>query len=111
VDTTAHLVTAIGARARGVVTNGKAPRFAWATAPVASRVGSCPTDCGGRCCGRCPCPTLLSLGSVAFISIKGEGFARHPHPFGARPVGCAPRAASGAALDADSSHDTATAST
>jgi hypothetical protein len=76
VDMTAHLVTAIGARARGIVTNGKAPRFAWATASVASRVGSCPTDCGGRCCGRCPCPTPLSLGSVAFISVKGEGFAR-----------------------------------
>jgi hypothetical protein len=48
---------------------------------------------------------------MASISIKGEGFARHPHPFGARPAGCAPRAASGVALDADSSQDTATAPT
>ena len=100
------LVTTDLPRSRISVTSGKAPRFAWATASVASRVGSCPTVCGGRRCGRRPCPTPLPIGSVASISIKGEGFARHPHPFGARPAGCAPRAASGVALDADSSQNT-----
>ncbi len=105
------LVTTDLPRSRDSVAIGNPPRFAWATASVASRVGSCPTVCGGRRCGRCPCPTPLPIGSMASISIKGEGFARHPHPFGARPAGCAPRAASGVALDADSSQDTATAPT
>ncbi|EKN4765971.1 hypothetical protein FG469_004258 [Yersinia enterocolitica] len=50
----------------------------------------------------------MPIGSLASTSIKGEGFARHPHPFGARRAGCAPRAASGVALDTASSHDTAT---
>ena len=103
------LVTMARPRSRHSVTSGNAPRFAWATASVASRVGSCPTVCGGRRCGRCPCPTPLPIGSAASISIKGEGCARHPHPFGARRAGSAPRAASGVALDADSSHYTATA--
>ena len=100
------LVTTDLPRSRDSVAIGNPPRFAWATASVASRVGSCPTVCGGRRCGRCPCPTPLPIGSMASISIKGEGFARHPHPFGARPAGCAPRAASGVALDADSSQNT-----
>ena len=103
------LVTMDLPRSVNSVTSGNAPRFAWATASVASRVGSCPTVCGGRRCGRCPCPTPLPIGSVASISIKGKGCARHPHPFGARRAGSAPRAASGVALDADSSHYTATA--
>lgn len=101
------LVTTDFLRSRDSVAIGNPPRFAWATPSVASRVGSCPTVCGGRRCGRCPCPTPLPIGSMASISIKGEGCARHPHPFGARPAGCAPRAASGVALDADSSQDTA----
>ena len=81
------LVTTDLPRSRISVTSGNAPRFAWATASVASRVGSCPTVCGGRRCGRCPCPTPLPIGSLASISIKGEGFARHRPPFGTR---CAP---------------------
>ena len=78
------LVTTDLPRSRISVTSGNAPRFAWATASVAARVGSCPTVCGGRRCGRCPCPTPLPIGSVASISIKGEGFARHRPPFGTR---------------------------
>ena len=98
------LVTTDLPRSRFSVTSGNAPRFAWATASVASRVGSCPTVCGGRRCGRCPCPTPLPLGSVASISIKGEGCARHPPPFALAALACA--AASGVALDADSSQYT-----
>jgi len=67
-------------------------------------------DClRGQALRALPLTSPLPIGSVASISIKGEGFARHPHPFGARPSGCAPRAASGVALDADSSQNKATA--
>lgn len=75
-------------RSRGSVASGN-PSALRLGKPLrlATRVGSCPTVCGGRRCGRCPCPTPLPIGSLASISIKGEGFARHPHPFGTR---CAP---------------------
>ena len=50
-----------------------------------------------------PLTSPLPIGSVASISIKGEGFARHPHPFALAALACA--AASGVALDADSSQN------
>jgi hypothetical protein len=97
-------VTADRSRARDRVTNGNAPRFAWATpfglhpASVLARLAA-----GEGVAGFALRPSPLPIGSVASISVKGEGFARHPHPFGARPAGCAPRAASGVALDTASS--------
>jgi hypothetical protein len=51
-------------------------------------------------------PFPLPIGSVASSSIKGKGFASHFHLFGACPAGCAPRAASGVALNAASSQYT-----
>ena len=91
-------------RSRGSVASGN-PSALRLGKPLrlATRVGSCPTVCGGRRCGRCPCPTPLPIGSLASISIKGEGFARHPLPFALAALPCA--AASGVALDTDSSHD------
>ena len=106
------LVTTDLPRSRDSVTNGNPPRFAWATpfglhpASVLARLAA-----GAGVAGFALRPSPLPIGSMASISIKGEGCARHPHPFGARPAGCAPRAASGVALDADSSQYTATAST
>jgi hypothetical protein len=106
------LVTASSSRSGKFVTNGNAPRFAWATpfglhpASVLARLAA-----GEGVAGFALRPSPLPVGFVASISVKGKGSARHPHPFGARPAGCAPHAASGVALDADSSQDTATAPT
>jgi cell division protein ZapA (FtsZ GTPase activity inhibitor) len=63
---TAILVTAMGARTRVVGTNGNAPRIAYAAGLVTSRVGSCPTDCEGKC----PCPTSLDLLFSLTVRIK-----------------------------------------
>jgi hypothetical protein len=68
----------------------------------------------GNTLGRCPRPRILRhvargdwqktpiTQSQAYLfscGIKGS-LRSHPHPFGARPSGCAPHAASGCALDA-----------
>ncbi|MDD2776733.1 MAG: hypothetical protein PHU06_12315 [Gallionella sp.] len=64
------------------------PRFAWATpfglhpASVLARLAA-----GAGVAGFALRPSPLPIGSLASISIKGEGCARHPHPFGTR---CAP---------------------
>jgi hypothetical protein len=53
----------------------------------------------------------LSPGFLAFISVNSGGFARQSHPFGVRPAGGGPCAASGVAIETDSSHDATTAPT
>ena len=54
---------------------------------VASRVGSCPTGCGGRGGGLRPSSLPLADRLSGFHQHQGCGCARHPHPFGTR---CAP---------------------
>ena len=54
---------------------------------VASRVGSCPTGCGGRGGGLRPSSLPLADRLSGFHQHQGYGCARHPHPFGTR---CAP---------------------
>jgi len=101
------LVTMDLSRSRQSVTSGN-PSALRLGKPLrlATRVGSCPTDCGGRRCGRCPCPTPLPIGFAASISIKGSASpTSSPVRYSLRSV---PRAASGRALDTASSHNTAT---
>ena len=81
------LVTTDLPRSRDSVAIGNPPRFAWATASVASRVGSCPTGCGGRGGGLRPSSLPLADRLSGFHQHQGCGCARHPHPFGTR---CAP---------------------
>lgn len=65
------------------------PRFAWATPSVASRVLSLPDGRQGqvRRLRLVPSP-FARLGRLQLH--QGFGYAHHPHPFGARPLGCAP---------------------
>lgn len=65
------------------------PRFAWATASVASRVLSLPDGRQGQVRRlRLVPPPVARLGRLQLH--QGYGYAHHPHPFGARPSGSAP---------------------
>lgn len=65
------------------------PRFAWATPSVASRVLSLPDGRQGQVRRlRLVPPPVARLGRLQLH--QGYGYAHHPHPFGARPPGCAP---------------------
>ena len=69
------LVTVDLPRSRQSVTSGNPPRFAWATPSVASRVGSCPTGCGGRGGGLRPSSLPLADRLSGFHQHQGFGFA------------------------------------
>ena len=82
-----ELATKNGPRSRGSVASGN---------PSALRLGNLfgciprrflPDWLRGQARRALPLTSPLPIGSEASISIKGEGFARHPHPFGTRPGG------------------------
>ena len=82
------LVTVDLPRSRQSVTSGEPSALRLGNPlRVASRVGSCPTGCGGRGGGLRPSSLPLADRLSGFHQHQGCGCARHPHPFGTR---CAP---------------------